>query len=107
MAVKHVLFDNHHGPFKAIVESTGKGVRVAFEGWGKEPFVASAEKELRVIYWVAGKKEIEFTVEVASGGEVRVRRAGRPDIRGRRVVLGLGGRAAQGVAEVSVGCGAN
>jgi hypothetical protein len=85
------------------VESTGKGVWVSFDGWGKEPFVASAEKEVRVVYWVEGKKDIEFTAEVASGGEVRVRRAGRPDIRGRRIVLGLGGRAVQGVAEVSVG----
>src|SRR5947209_16685316 len=28
MAVNHVLFDDHHGPFKAVVESAGKGVRV-------------------------------------------------------------------------------
>jgi hypothetical protein len=106
-AVNHVLFDDHRGPFKAVVESTGKGVSVRFDGWGKEPFVASAAKEVRVIYWVAGKKEIEFTAEVAPGGEVRVRPTGRPDIRGRRIVLGLGGRAAQGVAEVSVGGMAN
>jgi hypothetical protein len=107
MAVNHVLFDDHRGPFKAVVESTGKRVSVSFDGWGKEPFVASAEKEVRVIYWVAGKKVVEFTAETASGGEVRVRPAGRPDIRGRRVVLGLGGRAAQGIAEVSVGGRAN
>jgi hypothetical protein len=107
MAVNHVLFNDHRGPFKAVVDSTGKGVRVRFDGWGKEPFVASAEKEVRVIYWVVGRKEIDFTAEAASGGEVRVRPTGRPDIRGRRIVLGLGGRAAKGVAEVSVGGRAN
>jgi hypothetical protein len=107
MAVNHVLFDDHRGPFKAVVESTGKGVRVSFEGWGKEPFVASADKEVRIIYWVAGRKELDFTAEATSGGEVRVRPAGRPDIRGKRIILGLGGRAAKGVADMSVGGRAN
>ena len=80
MAVNHVLFDDHRGPFKAVVESAGKGVRVRFDGWGKEPFVASADRELRVIYWVAGKKEIDFTADATSAGEVRVRPADRPVI---------------------------
>ena len=107
MAVNHVLFDDHRGPFKAVVESTGKGVRVTFDGWGKEPFVASADKELRIIYWVAGKKEIDFTADATSAGEVRVRTAGRRVIRGRRIAMGLGERAARGVASVSVGGRAN
>ena len=102
MAVNHVLLDDHRGPFRAVVESTGKGVRVRFEGWGKEPFVASADRELRVIYWVAGRKEIDFTADATSASEVRVRPADRPVIRGRRVVMGLGERAARGVPRVSV-----
>jgi hypothetical protein len=102
MAVKHVLFDNHQGPFKAVVESTGKGVRVTFEGWGKEPFVASANREVRIIYRVAGRKETDFTAEASSAGEVHVRPAGRPVIRGSRIVMGLGERATRGVASVSI-----
>ena len=89
------------------MESAGKGVRVRFDGWGKEPFVASADRELRVIYWVAGKKEIDFTADATSAGEVRVRPADRPVIRGRRVVMGLGERAAETVTRVSVGGRAN
>ena len=50
MAVKHVWFDDHRGPFKAVVESSGKAVRVTFEGWGKERFVASAETQIRINY---------------------------------------------------------
>ena len=103
MAVNHVLFDDHRGPFKAVVESTGMGVRVTFDGWGKEPFVASADKEVRVIYWVAGRKEFDFTAEAISAGEVRVRPAGQPDIRARHIVIGLGERPDRGVASVSVG----
>ena len=107
MAVNHVLLDDHRGPFRAVVESTGKGVRVRFDGWGKEPFVASGDREIRVIYWVAGKKEIEFTADATSAGEVRVRPADRPVIRGRRVVMGLGERAAKNDKKVSVGGRAN
>src|SRR5437870_3692030 len=51
MAVNHVQFDDHRGPFEAVVESSGQGVRVTFDGWGKGPFVASAAK-IRIIYWV-------------------------------------------------------
>ena len=60
MAVNHVLFDDHSGPFKAIVEPTGRGVRVTFNGWGEEPFVASADKQIRIVYQVGRKKEIDF-----------------------------------------------
>jgi len=101
MDVNHVLFNDHRGPFKAVVESSGKGVRVTFDGWGKGPFVASAAK-VRIIYRVAGKKEIDFVAEAISGGAVRVRAVDRPVARGRRIVIGLGRRAAKGVATVSV-----
>jgi hypothetical protein len=101
MNVNHVQFNNHHGPFRVVVESAGKGVRVTFDGWGQEPFVASADK-VRIIYWVAGRKEIDFAAEAISGGAVRVRPVDRPVTQGRRVVIGLGERAAEGVANVSV-----
>jgi hypothetical protein len=101
MAVNHVLFNDHRGPFKAVVESAGPGVRVTFVGWGNEPFVASAEK-VRIIYRVAGRKAIDFTAEAIAGGSVRVRPAGRPVIQGKRIVIGLGERAANGVATVSI-----
>jgi hypothetical protein len=95
MAVNHVLLDDHRGPFKAIVEPTGRGVRVTFNGWGEEPFVASADKQIRIVYRVGRKKEIDFTAEVASTGEVRVRPEGRKIVEGKRVVIGLGKEALQ------------
>jgi hypothetical protein len=101
MAVNHVQFNDHRGPFKAVVESSGKGVRVTFDGWGKRPFVASAAK-VRIIYWVAGRKAIDFAAEALSGGAVRVRPVGRPVSQGRRIIIGLGERAAKGVATMSV-----
>ena len=101
MAVNHVMFNDHRGPFKAVVESSGKGVRVTFDGWGKEPFVASAAR-VRIIYWVAGKKEIDFVAEAVSSGAVRVQAVDRPATQGHRIVVGLGGRAAKGAATVSV-----
>jgi hypothetical protein len=101
MAVNHVQFNDHSGPFKVVVESSGTGVRVNFDGWGKESFVASADK-VRIIYWVAGRKEIEFDAEAISAKAVRVRPAGRPAAQGRRVVVRFGDRAAKGVATVSV-----
>ena len=106
MAVNHVQFNDHRGPFKVVVESSGKGVRVTFDGWGKGPFVASAHK-VRIIYWVAGRKEIDFTAEAISGEAVRVRPADRPVTEGRRIVIGLGQRAAKGVANVSIEGGRN
>src|SRR4051812_47436659 len=50
MAVKRVHFEDHEGPFKAVVDSTGQGVRITFHGWGKDPFVASADRQVRVVY---------------------------------------------------------
>jgi hypothetical protein len=101
MAVDHVLFNDHSGPFKAIVESSGKGVRVTFDGWGRLPFVASAAK-MRIIYWVADRKEIDFKAEAIAGGTVRVQPVDRPVSQGKRIIIGLGPRAANGVGNVSV-----
>jgi hypothetical protein len=101
MAVNHVMFNDHRGPFKAVVESAGKGVRVTFEGWGRGPFVASADK-VRIIYWVGDKKEIDLAAEAVAGAEVRIRPVDRPVTQGRRIVIGLGKRADQGAATVSV-----
>jgi hypothetical protein len=101
MAVNHVTFNDHRGPFQAVVESSGQGVRVTFIGWGETPFVASADR-IRIIYRVAGKKAIDFTTEAIEGGAVRVRPVDRPITQGRRIVIGLGERAANGVATVSV-----
>jgi hypothetical protein len=101
MAANHVMFNDHRGPFKAIVESSGKGVRVIFDGWGERPFVASAEK-IRIIYRVTGRKEMDFAAEAISGGSVCVRPVDRPITQGRRIVIRLGERAAKGVANVSV-----
>jgi hypothetical protein len=100
MAVNHVMLDDHQGSFKVFAEATGNGVRVRFVGWGKEPFVATANKEVRIIYWVAGRKEIGLTVEAASAREVRVRSADRGAIQGRNIVIGFGEPGAQGVAKV-------
>jgi hypothetical protein len=101
MDVNHVLFADHRGPFKAVVESSGQGVRVTFDGWGRGPFVAFAGK-VRIIYRVAGEKEIDLAAEAIAGGAVRVRPVDRPVIEGRRIVIGLGESAAKGVANVSV-----
>jgi hypothetical protein len=101
MAANHVLFNDHRGPFKAVVESSGRGVRVTFDGWGKEPFVASTDK-VRIIYWVAGQRAIDFAAEAIAGGAVRVRAADRPVTQGRRIVIGLSPRAAKGATNVSV-----
>ena len=67
MAVNRVMFNDHRGPFKAVVESSGRGVRVTFDGWGREPFVASADK-IRIIYRVAGRKDVDLAAEAISGG---------------------------------------
>jgi hypothetical protein len=101
MAVNHVMFNDHRGPFQAVVESSGPGVRVTFIGWGETPFVASADK-MRIIYRVAGRRAIDFATEAIEGGAVRVRPVDRPATQGRRIVIGLGERAAKGVATVSV-----
>jgi hypothetical protein len=101
MAANHVMFNDHRGPFKAVVESSGQGVRVTFDGWGEEPFVASAKK-VRIIYRVAGRKEMDFAAEAIAGGAVRVRPVDRPVTEGRRIVIGLGVRAAKGVPNVTV-----
>jgi len=101
MAANHVMFNDHRGPFKAVVESSGRGVRVTFDGRDKGPFIASAAK-IRIISWVVGRKEIDFTVEAISDGAVRGRPADRPVTQGGRIVIGRGERATKGVGNVSV-----
>jgi hypothetical protein len=101
MSANRVMFNDHRGPFKAIVASSGKRVRVTFDGWGEEPFVASAEK-IRIIYWVAGRKEMDFAAELVPGGAVRIRPVDRPIAQGQRIVIKFGERAAKGVAADSV-----
>jgi len=95
MAVNRVFFDDHQGAFKAVVESTARGVRVTFDGWGNEPFVASAEKRVRVTYRAGREKQIDFTAEASPGAEARVRQEGGQPIKGRRIVIGLGEGAPQ------------
>jgi hypothetical protein len=101
MSANCVMFNDHRGPFKAIVESSGKGVRVTFVGWSEEPFVASADK-IRIIYWVAGRKEMDFAAELVPGGAVRIQPVDRPVAQGRRIIIRLGERATNGAAIVSV-----
>jgi hypothetical protein len=101
MAVDHVTFHDHRGPSKAVVESSGRGVRVTFAGRGETPFIASADR-IRIIYRVAGRKEIDFAAQAISGGAVRVRAVDRPVAQGRLIVIGLGKRAPRDVANVSI-----
>ena len=92
MAVNHVVFNDHRGPYKAIVEPGAKGVKVTFDGWGKESFTATANKQVRITSRVAGKKEVDFTAEAVSPIEVRVRPTDRAVVKGKRIVIGLGSR---------------
>jgi hypothetical protein len=101
MAVHHVTFHDQSGPFKAVVESSGEGVRVTFDGWGSGPFVATAAR-VRIIYRVAGRRALDCTAEVIAGGAVRVRPADRPVTQGRRIIIGPGERATKGVGRVGV-----
>jgi hypothetical protein len=52
------------------------------------------------IYWVAGRKEMDFTVEAILGGAVRVRPADRPVTQGRRIIIRLGERATKGAGNI-------
>jgi hypothetical protein len=101
MAVNHVMFNDHSGPFKAVVTSSGNGVQIAFDGWTKEPFKASADR-VRIVYWVAGGKEIDFVAEAISDRVVRVRPVARPVAQGKHIVIKFGEPATKGVARVSV-----
>jgi hypothetical protein len=90
IAANHVMFDNQDGPAIAIVEPSPAGVRVTFEGWGKDRFAVSADR-VRIIYWVGNRKEIDFVAELLSGRTtVRVRRVDRPVAEAARIVLRLG-----------------
>jgi hypothetical protein len=66
IAANHVMFDNQYGPAMAIVEPSPAGVRVTFEGWGKDRFAVSADR-VRIIDWVGNRKEIDFAAEMLSG----------------------------------------
>jgi hypothetical protein len=90
MSASHVFFDNHDGPFDAVVEASAGGVRVTFTGWEEYPFVATAAK-IRMAYDRPGAARVEFVAEAIPGGEVRIRPVGKPPIQGRKVALRLGG----------------
>jgi len=90
MAVKRVRFDDHGGAFTASVESTGQGVRVTFDGWGEEPFIASADGQVRVVFRARDKKWIDFTAEAGPAGGVRVRREAGEAKEGKRIAIRLG-----------------
>jgi hypothetical protein len=101
MAANHVMFNDHHGPFKAIVESTGTGVRVTFDGWRKQALVSTADK-LQIIYSNAGRKEIDLVAEATSGNAVRIRPVDQLASQGKRTVIWFGEGSAKAAAKVSV-----
>jgi hypothetical protein len=94
IAASRVYFDNHDGPFEAVVEPSGPGVRVTFKGWEEKPFVATAEK-VRIIYHRPGAGRVDVLAEAMPGGEVRIQPVGRPPIRGRNISVHLGGNNAR------------
>jgi hypothetical protein len=106
LAANHVMFENPTGPVRAIVESSRGGIRVSFDGWSKDRFVASAAR-VRIVYCVGGRREIDFVAEPISGGTVRVRPVGRPASEGTRIVIRLGESAPKATASVSVGASKN
>jgi hypothetical protein len=102
IAANHVIFDDHDGPVKAIVEPSRAGVRVTFDGWGKDRFAVSADR-VRIIYRVGNRKEIDFVAELISdGAAVRVRPVDRPVAEATRIVLQLGEHDPKAVTNVSI-----
>jgi hypothetical protein len=89
LSASHVYFDNHAGPFEAIVESTKSGVRVTFNGWEKHPFVATSTS-IRIVYHSDGAGGVDLVAEAMPGGEVRVRPVGRTAVQGRKITIRLG-----------------
>ena len=65
-----VYFDDHEGPFEAVVERSADGVRVTFNGWEERPFTASS-KTIRVAYHGPGAGRADFIVEAMPDGEVQ------------------------------------
>ena len=78
-------FDNHDGPFEAVVEPSASGVRVTFNGWEEHPFVATAAR-IRMVYHRPGADRVDVVAEAMPGGKVRIRPADRPPIQGKKVV---------------------
>ena len=79
----HVYFDNHDGPFEAVVEPSPSGVRVTFDGWEEHPFVATAAK-IRMIYHRPGAAPTDVLVEAMPGGTVQVQPTGRSVCTGQK-----------------------
>lgn len=90
ISANHVFFDNHDGPFEAVVQPAAGGVRVTYNGWEEHPFVATAAR-IRMVYHRPGADRVDLIVEAMPDGEVRIRPAGRPLIHGRKVAVRLGG----------------
>ena len=89
LAANRVSFDDHEGPFEAVVERSADGVLVTFNGWEERPFTASSKK-VRVIYRHPRAGNAEFVADATTDGGVQVRVPGRPPIRGSKVSVRLG-----------------
>jgi hypothetical protein len=89
LGANRVYFDDHDGPFEAVVERSAEGVRVTFNGWEERPFTASS-KTIRVAYRGPGAGSADFIAEALPDGEVQLRVAGRPSIRGEEISVRLG-----------------
>lgn len=86
----HVFLDDHDGPFEAIAEPAGNGVRVTFKGWEEHPFVATASI-LRIVYHRPESPPVDLVIEAMPAGQVRISPRGRSPIQGKRVSVRLGG----------------
>ena len=71
------------------MEPSAEGVRVTFNGWEERPFTASS-KTIRVTYHGPRVGRADFIAEAMPGGEVQLRVAGRPSIRGEEISVRLG-----------------
>jgi hypothetical protein len=90
ITASHVFFDNHSGPFEAVVETSAGGVRITFNGWEEHPFVATAAG-IRIVYHRAGARRVDVLTEAIPGSEVRISPVARPPIKGRKVAIRFGG----------------
>jgi hypothetical protein len=86
----HIYFDNHAGPFEAVVEPSASGVRVTFTGWEEHPFVAKATK-IRIVYRGPGAETADFVAGSVAGGNVQLQPVGHPAVQGYKVSIRLGG----------------
>lgn len=94
LGASRVHFDDHDGPFEAVVERSAGGVRVIFNGWEEHPFTASSKK-VRVVYRSLKAEHTDFVAEATPDGGVQLKAAGRPPIRGSRISVRLGVRDAR------------